>query len=186
MRVLFFDAATSCGVAIDDAPVGESGMRPKSFAFRSPKPVGDKQEGFSFGGTFAFFEAKVGSILSEYQPDLVGLETPTQLFGMRNTQANTIMLLVNMAGLIEKVCYQRRIPCQQLTPGEIKRWATGHGHAKKPEVQDAIERIFRWEAGGDHNRADAMAGWGALKSLRDKSFRPHSTPLFARNHAATP
>lgn len=82
--------------------------------------------------------------------DLVAIEGPS--YGSQGGKAH------ERAGLWWCVAYKLwalKIPVVVVAPGTLKKYATGHGHATKSDVRQAV--IARWPAfNGDHNAADAL------------------------------
>lgn len=74
------------------------------------------------------------SVVEEFQPDFAAAE---KLFFYR--MANTI-LVAQARGVLTLVLAQCQIPLVEFTPAQIKQALTGHGNAKKPEVQHAVGR----------------------------------------------
>jgi len=54
-----------------------------------------------------------------------------------------------------RALWRRGVPYAVVTPGGLKRYATGKGDASKDEVLVAVTRRFDWFA-GDNNAADAL------------------------------
>jgi crossover junction endodeoxyribonuclease RuvC len=57
---------------------------------------------------------------------------------------------------IEEYCAERGIECSGVYPSTLKKWTTGRGNAKKPEMLEAVERRFGRRV-DDDNEADAVA-----------------------------
>jgi crossover junction endodeoxyribonuclease RuvC len=73
-------------------------------------------------------------LLQEMRPDLVAVE---KLFFYR--MGNTIAI-AQARGILLLVLTLEKIPYVEYTPAQIKQTLTGHGNAKKHEVQEAVAR----------------------------------------------
>ena len=62
--------------------------------------------------------------------------------------------LWGLAGIIEAACTNAGLAVLDVTPGEIKKFATGKGGASKEEMMDAAEALGY--AGGNEHEADAF------------------------------
>ena len=152
--ILFLDLATRTGWAHD----GESALVPTTGLIASPHPTGNVQTGYSFGSTFSYFRARLGTLVHEVKPEIVGFEAILPY---------TMFILQGMAAVTEMVCHDLGVPCEQIHLGTIKKFFAGSGKAVK---SDMIARCVQlgWDIGRprDHNRADAAAGWATLTSMR--------------------
>ncbi len=59
----------------------------------------------------------------------------------------------------------------------MKKALTGNGHADKLEVRQAIKTILGMDV-KDHNAADSLSLFCAVKMLRQPAWAPRATPLF--------
>jgi crossover junction endodeoxyribonuclease RuvC len=73
-------------------------------------------------------------LLDQIQPDLVVVE---KLFFYR--MGNTIAV-AQARGVLLLVLAQKQLPYLEFTPAQVKQALTGHGNAKKHEVQQAVMR----------------------------------------------
>ena len=64
------------------------------------------------------------------------------------------MSLIELHGVLALVCHDLGVGCVPVTNGEIKKWATGKGNAKKPDMEAAARARGRDVA--DDNEADAF------------------------------
>jgi crossover junction endodeoxyribonuclease RuvC len=76
----------------------------------------------------------LNTLIREMRPHLVAIE---KLFFYR--MSNTIAV-AQARGVLLLVLAMQKIPYVEFTPAQIKQALTGHGNAKKPEVQLAVAR----------------------------------------------
>ena len=88
------------------------------------------------------------------QPSYVIFEQPS-LFGV--TTPTTVRKLTSAVNTLEEICEERRIRCEQGNPSRIKKFWTGKGNAKKPEMV-AFARRYGFKVRND-DEADALAHW---------------------------
>jgi crossover junction endodeoxyribonuclease RuvC len=74
------------------------------------------------------------ALLEETQPDLVAIE---KLFFYR---MSSTIAVAQARGVLVMVLTKEKIPYVEFTPAQIKQALTGHGNAKKLEVQEAVAR----------------------------------------------
>jgi crossover junction endodeoxyribonuclease RuvC len=87
-------------------------------------------------------------------PALVIYEAPSMF--MKTTPA-TVEKLVGLAVHTQFVCHRRAIRARSANPSQVKKFWTGSGKAKKPEMVERAQRCgFRVR---DDNEADAVAVW---------------------------
>lgn len=67
-------------------------------------------------------------------------------------------LLWGMAGQLESIAHDRGVAVLDMTPAEIKKWATGNGRAEKADMIAAAQRLGY--TGDNEHEADA---WCLLK-----------------------
>lgn len=96
-------------------------------------------------GRFAECLAHGGGILEGF--DVVVYERP-----FARGQGAT-RLLWGMAGILEAAAHNAGVAVLDMTPGEIKLWATGKGNAGKPEMIAAAQRLGY--TGDNEHEADA-------------------------------
>lgn len=181
---LFLDLGSATGVAFDS---GEPGV-PVTRLWRLPRAVGSPEEGYEYGAVFATFRRDLGDLVKVVQPALVGFEAAINVMGRDSpartfkTTQHTIRLLYGFVTVTEEFCATHNLRCYEAHISTIKKHLTGSGRAEKGDVLAACKRL-NWDVGGDHNRADAAAGWCYIKAISDKAFSPRSLPLFSRGAA---
>lgn len=97
------------------------------------------------------FEDWLARIFTAIEPAHLAMEKP---FFSKAT-ANAGELLHGMAWEAGKMAYSRGVPYTKHAPPTIKKFITGHGFAKKPEVIAAIRNLGHDVQ--DDNAADAVA-----------------------------
>ncbi len=80
---------------------------------------------------------KVGEILNEYKPDLVGIE---QLFFCRNV--TTAFGVGQARGVVMLAIGQHSIPYLEFTPLQVKQAVVGYGQGSKQQVQRMVKLIL--------------------------------------------
>jgi Holliday junction resolvasome RuvABC endonuclease subunit len=138
MILLALDLATRTGWALQEGLRYESGY--ESFA------IG---RGESPGMRYVAFNRWLNLIV----PPTLELVVYEQPFAMRSGQAAEIAL--GFATRVQELCAQRHIEHSAVNGSRLKKWATGHGNAKKTDMMEAVAR--RWRRVDDDNEADAVA-----------------------------
>jgi Holliday junction resolvasome RuvABC endonuclease subunit len=110
-------------------------------------------------------------MLAQHPSDLVAYEEAG--FGASNNP-HIAAMHAELRGLIKIAACDKGIRCVPLNIGTIKKFATGSGHAKKPQMIAAAERFFGL-TGLDDNEADAVF----IEALA----RNNETNLMAKLHA---
>lgn len=64
-------------------------------------------------------------------------------------------LATGFATMVQAYCATRGIEHATVYPSTLKKWTTGRGNAKKPDMLEAVAR--RWRRVDDDNEADAVA-----------------------------
>lgn len=158
MRILALDLATRTGFATWDGARRESGF--VDF---------DVKRGESPGMRFVRFnrwlDDVAGRLGVDQRPrvlpfDIVFYEQP---FVMRSGAAAEVSL--GFATRVQEFCARYGIEHQPVNGSKLKKWTTGRGNAKKPDMVAAVcQRFFpkAWEEGAkrfeiDDNEADAIA-----------------------------
>jgi crossover junction endodeoxyribonuclease RuvC len=138
--VVALDLATKTGWA-----AGFATLRP---AYGTYKVEGSE------GAFYAAFDEWLPTILGVYRDPVVIYESPVL---PRFTRIETLRRLYWMGGHVEMICNRRGIACYEAPLTTVKKFWTGSGRAKKPDmVKAAQERGF---AVSDDNQADALALW---------------------------
>ena len=83
--------------------------------------------------------------------DRIGCEDAS--FGSNNR--HTAATHNELKGIVKLVCYEREIEVVWVNPSTLKKWATGSGRAKKPEMIRAAHTHYGIET-DDDNIADAV------------------------------
>jgi Holliday junction resolvasome RuvABC endonuclease subunit len=144
VRILALDLATRTGWASWDGERRESGY--VDF---------DVKRGESPGMRYFRFNAWLQPLLEALHPQILVYEQP---FVMRSGAAAEITL--GFATRAQEACALRGIEHQPVSGSTLKKWTTGRGNAKKPEMVAAVIMRFGMLGGGstlDHNQADAIA-----------------------------
>lgn len=85
----------------------------------------------------------INELIGTYNVDVIGMEklffNPAQQKG-RNKSAD-IMRTNMVSGLIFLLASQHRKPIFDYTPGTVKKYVAGHGHATKDDVIEHVERL---------------------------------------------
>lgn len=142
-KILTLDLAASTGFA-----VGAPGTVPR---FGSHKFV---STGDNFGRHQANARAWLTSLIFEEDPVLIGYEQPS-LFGI--TTPATVIKLCSYASTVEEVCLRENldVTIRQINPSSLKKFFTGNGKAKKPDMVKAAHR-YGFKVDND-DEADAVA-----------------------------
>lgn len=110
--------------------------------------------GDNVGRYTAAYDEWLQSTLDFEAPELVIYEAPS-IF-MKTTPV-TVEKLVGLATHTQLVCHRRAIRARSANPSQVKKFWTGSGKAKKPDMVDMAHRCgFRVR---DDNEADAVAIW---------------------------
>lgn len=144
MRILALDLALRVGWAAWDGSSRTHGFKDISVRWREDQ-----------GRTFARFNRWLRS--HDPLPEFVVYESA---FGnMQNRAAAEIAL--GFSTRVKEWCAIKSIPLDSVNASRLKKWTTGDGRAKKPEMIAAVVRRFRVENPIydrlDDNEADAIA-----------------------------
>jgi len=112
-------------------------------------------------------------------PRLIVYEAPLIHAGM--THIGTVMRLFGLAAHTEEIGFAREVRVEKANNSTVKKHATGNGHAKKPEMMDAI-RARGWQPEND-NVGDALAVLLWAESKWAPQVTRSAGPLFARGAA---
>ena len=169
-KVLAFDQSLNFAYAVDRP----AGGPPLTSLHRLPF------EGEDYGRAFDTAERVINDAIAVHQPDELWREQTIFIRGNNIvTSAQTMMILINLAGLIEKCAYQAERPCFEVGNMVWKKFVVGSGHAKKRDTIDCCRRLGWAPATGhvDNNCADAMGIWAYAKACSDDEFAARLTPL---------
>ena len=146
MQILGLDISTNCGWAAGDSADG-----PTFGTHVLPKV------GRGVGLLSASYETWLTGKIQKHRPDLVMMEAPLPRDGPR-TNFMTRYKLMGLCWETEKVCHVEQVKlCQWVPISTLKKFWTGHGHAKKAEMVNVAEQLgFDVE---DDNQADAIAAF---------------------------
>jgi crossover junction endodeoxyribonuclease RuvC len=101
--------------------------------------------------------------LELWQPDLAIIEN--YALGMVKSPA-TIVTLVSIGAMIRSALYNRQIPWIEVRPSTLKKWTTGKGNAKKPEMAAAVKERWGYASPSDDViDAFALAQFGQQLAL---------------------
>jgi crossover junction endodeoxyribonuclease RuvC len=90
--------------------------------------------GMDMGQRLIMLYDDLHTLMNQWKPDLVAIE---KLFFYR--MGNTIAV-AQARGIVILVLAQHHVPSVEFTPAQIKQALTGHGNAKKQDVQEAVAR----------------------------------------------
>lgn len=171
MRVLAVDCATKFGWACDTP----SGDRPLGGTIKLLSDDCDD--------AYTEFRQHLREIISVHQPDVLAYEAPLPFAGGSNfanvmATAQTVRKLMGLAAHAGQIGTTLREPPVEADVSTIRKYFTGNGRAKKPEVQQRC-LLLGWKF-VDDNHADALALWAYVKAMLEPTWSPNSTPLFGR------
>lgn len=99
-------------------------------------------------------DADFRGLLDRVEPEIVAVEG---LFAHYKHPA-TAIAMGHARGVLLLAIRQRGVRLMELKPLEVKRSVTGHGHAKKEQMQRAVQTLFGLPAPpSPHDVADALA-----------------------------
>jgi crossover junction endodeoxyribonuclease RuvC len=84
-------------------------------------------------------ETELNELLDEFKPDICAVE---QLYSHYN-HPRTAILMGHARGVILLAAERRKVRIEQFSANRVKQAVVGHGHAGKPQVQKAIQQIWR-------------------------------------------
>lgn len=141
MRVLGLDISTYCGCAAID---NETNLT-KLIHFKESK-------GFK---RLQLIEQSIGNLLDEWRPDKVVIE------GYALGSTNNLVLMVEVGTVVRRQIHQRGLgPWWVCPPSQLKKWVTGKGNAKKPDMAAAV--LGKW---GFSSASDDIVDAFALAKL---------------------
>lgn len=93
--------------------------------------------------------------------------------------ADTVVKLACLKGIIEKIAWQHRLPCHEVTPQQAAKFFTGHGRwggrEQKKAATIAMAKRFGWRV-QDDNEADALAIFCLAESILAPMIRRGAGP----------
>ncbi len=141
--IIALDLATATGYA-----VGQPGKNPE-FGTKVLPSTGE-----DVGRYICALEDWLTDLIDFYEPDLVVYEAPSIFM---KTTPITIEKLVGLTTELQRLCFRRTIRVRSANPSQVKKFWTGRGNAKKPQMEAAARRygfsVY------DDNQADALAIW---------------------------
>lgn len=66
--------------------------------------------------------------------------------GYAFANAHTLVILVEIGVLFRLALYNLGVPCYIVPPTLLKKWVSGNGRAKKPEMAGAVQKKWGFEA----------------------------------------
>jgi Holliday junction resolvasome RuvABC endonuclease subunit len=145
-KIMTFDLAARTGYA-----VGEPDFVP-TFSHHQFESTGD-----NYGRHQANVRAWLTHVIRRELPvALIGYEQPS-IFGV--TQPATVIKLCSYASTIEEICLRENlnVPVRQINPSQVKKFWTGSGRAKKPDMVERARKLgFMVDC---DDEADALACW---------------------------
>lgn len=154
-RILSLDLATRIGFAF-----GDIGEKPEFGAH-----VLDRTTGEDFGRwieTFSQFLGGGNSFLQQFAAidgrgvDLVVYEAPIL---PRFTKVHITRKLYSLGSFLEWRCFKQGVPIREIHLQHMKRFWSGKGNAKKPDMVAAARRHGFDLGDKQEDEADALAGW---------------------------
>jgi Holliday junction resolvasome RuvABC endonuclease subunit len=88
----------------------------------------------------------VGQTLDNWKPNRAVIEN--YAVGMK-TSPNTIILQVSIGTVVRAALYNRGIPWLEVRPSTLKKWTTGKGDAKKPDMALAAKEKWGFNSPSD-------------------------------------
>lgn len=140
-NILALDLATHCGWATNpphEEPDFGTEVLPST--------------GKNVGAFIAAYDVWLRRMLEEQKPALVIYEQPS-LFA--KSTPDTVIKLNGLATHTEFICHKRGLQVRSANPSKLKKFFTGNGKAKKPDMEAAARRRG-WRV-RDDNQADACA-----------------------------
>jgi len=99
-------------------------------------------------------ETELDALIAEHRPDVCAVE---QLYA-HYKHPRTAILMGHARGVVLLAAARRNIRLVELPANRVKQSVVGYGHAGKPQVQRAIQSIFKLKAVPEPNDvADALA-----------------------------
>jgi len=139
-KILALDLGLKTGFSIYDG----TARTPESGTFEVPSPRGESR-----GMRFIRWGAWLRELLDMTKPELVVYEQPHARGGAATD------ILVGMSTRVMEYCAVRGIEYRMVHPATVKKWATGKGNSKKPEMQAEAGRRAGREFDSD-DEADAF------------------------------
>lgn len=145
MIILSLDLSTSTGFARYASGVIDHGTA--SFKSRPPTKTRSAEHE---GAPFDKFDRFLAQMCTMSTPSLIVYERPG-----RFASAGAAHMLVGLRGVLFAYAARKGIPLKHVNPMTLKKWATGTGHAKKPQMIAAAVRMSGGEKFSSDDAADA-------------------------------
>ncbi|WP_374712267.1 crossover junction endodeoxyribonuclease RuvC [Symbiobacterium terraclitae] len=100
-------------------------------------------------------------VVQEWKPQGAVVELPSG--GAQGARANRSMGLAT--GVVAAALEAAGLPAEWVTPGAVKKAATGRKDASKDEVEQAVRRAFNWQAQPPRTKAEAEHVFDAAGAL---------------------
>lgn len=136
---------------------------PKASAWRWP------QAGEDYGLLAALLRADLTRLIADHRPDYLVYEAPILIVkGRKGAKTHTDKLstlrpLYILGGIVELVCRDLKVECEEATVREIKVELTGNPHAEKEDMVAAAVKVGlelpAALADGRYDAADAFGAW---------------------------
>lgn len=139
LRVLGLDPSLT---ATGWAALDKSGMRHGSGVFKA----GPKLKGWN---RLMWQMDELASVIDQYTPEIAVIEG----YAMTGTYNSG---LIEIGALLRWSCLRLGLPFVEVSPGQIKKYATGKGNAQKDQVMLAVWKQWGFDP-PDNNVADAYA-----------------------------
>lgn len=148
VNVLALDLATKTGWALLEAGREESGV--ETFDVKPHESRGMRF--VKFNRWLDDFALAIGDEVRA-RVDLIVYEQPIAHAG--GNRPATIEIAMGFVTRVQEFCARYGIEHSAVYHSTLKKYATGRGNAKKPEMLEAVAR--RWRRVDDDNEADAIA-----------------------------
>jgi hypothetical protein len=177
--IVSLDIATCVGVCI-----GPVGAQPPLLQWGSRD---FSRKDATNGEIIALFRGWVSARCFDLKPDLIVMESPYVPVGSKPgggppMNPHTLRRLLGMAGAVEAVCYDLKIPVREVVSAAFTKFMTGRGQYKtRPEKKAAVIAACRWFGIDctDDNQADAAAIWLFSESIVSPRAADHRRRLAA-------
>lgn len=136
MKVLGIDPSTKTGIVLleGNRVVFSQGYNPLAKGFARPLLVGTAIDG----------------LCVQHAPDIAVIEGYAFNIGGKIKQSpSSIVLQVEIGTLIRAALRRRSIPWWEIGPSALKKWTTGRGNAKKPEMAEHVCKRWGFESPSD-------------------------------------
>jgi crossover junction endodeoxyribonuclease RuvC len=110
----------------------------------------------------------VGSVIEEWSPRFVFIE------GYAYGNKFTLVSCVEIGSAIRMELYRRKIPWFDVQPSTLKKWTTGSGNAKKPDMARAVDQRWKFTSESEDvvdSYALAKFGWTWLRDHTDQPIK---------------